>query len=722
MDSAQIERTHGQHYDQNPLHPHSAVEGEGDHHEKKSVLKKVKDKAKKIKDTLGIKSHGHGHDEQEHEHAHDNNDEEDEEDEELVQDPDIHGAPMYESAAAKNSVTGQDGNGVQPSANLGPTSQLGQGLDQNVCPGTFQTKVTDPDVPAKPLHDSGVQRNFGTDHDVNSGQFKDTSGQLFGKDYNAEKKHQDVSPTNYQTKGSDIGKADELAAPQNYTDQGDSAGRFKGTLGEHVNVDQNAPKNRPQDVSPANYETKATSPAGTGGEEAGVAPILKSFGKMDIYDDPQHKKEPTTTGSHDQISPTSNWSSNKTSTIPENTSIPESFNASTENYPQDMNVDEPAKQQSGYTGTIYSVTSAITGKAISAKNAVASKIGYGGTNDNVTGSQMNKEGDEVVSAGGPMDSTESVREPATQQSSYTDKISSATSAITGKAVSAKNVVASKFGYGENNNPSSPTAEITKGTSTSPTASEMNTGGENVQSGGVTGYGRQIVSTATDKLAPVYGKVAGVGSAVVSKLPGTGTYKNTGTDSDTHPVTSSDMDRGAGVSVGSGVRGTTDKGAGVKGYIADKLKPGEEDKALSEVISGALHKRGKGVDEEEKKAMVGEVVSDAFHKRGNDDEMKMENKPMGKVTESEEVANRLGSSESEKLGKIPSGEQSPRTGVVDKVKGAFTNWFGKGGETNPSQVFNDQSPSHDATVEQDISTFGRNNESQDGERRLQESTN
>lgn len=44
------------------------VEHEHDQHEKKSVLKKVKDKAKKIKDT--IKKHGHNHD-QEHQYRHD---------------------------------------------------------------------------------------------------------------------------------------------------------------------------------------------------------------------------------------------------------------------------------------------------------------------------------------------------------------------------------------------------------------------------------------------------------------------------------------------------------------------------------------------------------------------------------------------------------------------------------------------------------------------------
>lgn len=66
-------------------------EEDGQHHEKKSVLKKVKAKAKKIKDT--ITKHGHGHD-----HHHDYDDEEDDdEDDELIEDPEIQGAPCISS-------------------------------------------------------------------------------------------------------------------------------------------------------------------------------------------------------------------------------------------------------------------------------------------------------------------------------------------------------------------------------------------------------------------------------------------------------------------------------------------------------------------------------------------------------------------------------------------------------------------------------------------------
>jgi hypothetical protein len=69
------------------------VEGEdGYQHEKKSVLKKVMDKAKKLKDK--VKLHGHGHDYHEG-HVPDDHDlyeEDDDEDEEMVEDPEVHGA------------------------------------------------------------------------------------------------------------------------------------------------------------------------------------------------------------------------------------------------------------------------------------------------------------------------------------------------------------------------------------------------------------------------------------------------------------------------------------------------------------------------------------------------------------------------------------------------------------------------------------------------------
>ena len=118
----------------------------------------------------------------------------------------------------------------------------------------------------------------------------------------------------------------------------------------------------------------------------------------------------------------------------------------------------------------------------------------------------------------------------------------------------------------------------------------------------------------------YGKFAGVGSAVKSKVPGTG----------------------------NGIEKESDKGVSVKDYFAEKLRPSDEDRALSEVTSETLHKRN-----EEPVELDGEVdrdvkrvVSDAIHKQGEEEPERAKYRPMGKVTESEEVKRRLGSGDEE----------------------------------------------------------------------------
>jgi hypothetical protein len=130
-------------------------------------------------------------------------------------------------------------------------------------------------------------------------------------------------------------------------------------------------------------------------------------------------------------------------------------------------------------------------------------------------------------------------------------------------------------------------------------------------------GKNIGSSLSEKLTPVYGKVAEVGNAVKSKVYGTsdGTETKNG-----------------------------DKGVTVKDYLAEKLKPSEEDKALSEVISEALHK-------------------------GKEDPLKKED---GKVD-----------SEVEKSEKVfeESNVNSPGKGVVGKVKDVVGSWFVKSPQGN-----------------------------------------
>lgn len=132
------------------------------------------------------------------------------------------------------------------------------------------------------------------------------------------------------------------------------------------------------------------------------------------------------------------------------------------------------------------------------------------------------------------------------------------------------------------------------------------------SGSITEQGKNIAYSVTEKLAPVYGKVAEVGSAVKSKVYGTETKNE--------------------------VQEDHEKGFTVKDNLVEKLRPSEEDKALSEVISEAL-----------------------LRNKGKEETLKKEN---GSFEESNVI--------------------SPGKGVVDKVKDVVGSWFAKSGENQSQQ--------------------------------------
>ncbi|XP_066338999.1 low-temperature-induced 65 kDa protein-like [Miscanthus floridulus] len=94
--------------------------------------------------------------------------------------------------------------------------------------------------------------------------------------------------------------------------------------------------------------------------------------------------------------------------------------------------------------------------------------------------------------------------------------------------------------------------------------------------GTTEYGKQLAST-------VYEKVAGVGTAVAGKVQQATQSAGTATP-------------GPGVQQDTATPGAggQDKGVTVTGYIAEKLRPGNEDRALSEAISGAVQRRKEDV--------------------------------------------------------------------------------------------------------------------------------
>ncbi|CAL5367254.1 unnamed protein product [Camellia sinensis] len=512
------------HVDQNYDHEHlppsvgppppSVTEGEEDeqhhhhhhhHQEKKSVLKKVKAKAKKIKETLTKHGHVHDHEhEREHDyhqrhHIEDEEEDEDEDEDEMVEDSEVHGAPMYEFDTIRSGV------------NLGkPMTVVGE--DHR-----YDSKLTTEPPPTRPFENSGPP------------------------------------PIANVTRRSTAVEGSESESTGNFVDIKRRGGNTGIKMGTSTALEED-PRAPPQ---MSNYHTKVTHPnAAPGGEEAGITPILQSFKKMNVYDndeEPESKPKPQGaanlyTGIHDRFSP---------EPLPLHTttnregpgSVLKRFDATKpEDMPRDTFSKKPSDQSSGYT--------------------------------------------------------------------YTEKISSATSAIADKAITAKNVVASKLlGYGSN--------EDTTSTSTSTKNTRQGDEETTDKAGSVAQYGHKIAAAVTEKL-----------------------------EASTH------VREGHRCREFSDVQDRGQDGVSVKEYLVKKLRPSEEDKLLSEMISDALHKRKQEVVEE---------------------------KPMGKVTESEEVARRLGNTSrgssdedsSIREGTAADSGKAVAVAVVDRLKGAVSTWFFSG---------------------------------------------
>ncbi|KAK8537135.1 hypothetical protein V6N13_042082 [Hibiscus sabdariffa] len=601
-------------YDTNTRHQHG--EGEDDQpQEKQSVLKKVKAKAKKIKDTIKKHGPGHHHDhgnDQYHEgHIPDDHDldeeDDDDEEEEIVQDPEVHGAPMYESAATKNVVSGQPEDLSRPGItnfdrqDALPTNPLAsREISENYYTGNHGIKDNDHpnstfSVHGAPMYESAAAKNVapGQQDYLSRPGITDfeTSKALPVDPLASTERSENYYTGNYETKRNDpphsavTGLEAPLVREQPRVDSGKTNDTIEEPLApqitplpssyqvkdddptrtfvhggdeypgqEKVNLqrptgleeDDAAPKNTFDAYTTTNYQTKVTDPTGEGGEATGIAPLLHSMDKMKIYDE-----QGTGTG---------------------------------QNLP-------------------------------SATQARASDLAFAtGTHDQFSPEPTRPLRTEPT----PQEQTHNV-DKASNQSSYTEKISSATSAIADKAVSAKNIVASKLGYGEKDQ-----AQFQSPTTTN----ESREGQDTTKQASAMDYGKKVAATVTDKLSPVYKKATGAGSAVMSKLHGPGAGTATGVE------TEQVQDQ--------------DKGVSVKSYIADKFKPGDEDRALSEVIS--------------------EVLSPGAEK---------ETRARGKVTESEEVARRLGTGDETNERAGSGSMSSPTQSVVDKLKGAVGSWFGKG---------------------------------------------
>lgn len=636
------------------------VHDEGEHHHKQSVLKKVKAKAKRIKDHLkhGL-GHEHGH---EHEHEHpplqgEEGEEEEEEtdDEEMEEGAAVHGGPF---AIRSKDIRKED---VGPITNLeNPTSPKEDRYDSKMKNEEVHRPILQgQDEFARPPSLEGThfpeERHrppFGENHETKGGTDYVTS--LGKHEHQGLQGHENIgAPTGlekgpttaagtHETKGFDHVTApgeqgyqgpqgrENIGAPAGLANQQPShfreeiyrlpaaasethetegfdhvtaQGKLKdqGLQGHKIGVltgsleDPQVPKDRPEmNPNPANYQSKVTDPTGANNEEAGVGPLVQSFEKMGVDDVPETTREQVTEGIR------------------------------TEPRTGDIKFDQGTEHRQ-YTGSH---------DQFAPQETPADFPSVGEDTESIPKS-MNPSKPEDI----PQDTLTG------KPGSYTERISSATSAIADKAVAAKNVVASKLGYGGKEEETSKT-QVSRGhkdASKTTSATEL---------------AQKAASTVAEKLAPVYEKVAGAGSTVMAKVQGTpagvtGHESRGGADAEQHEVKTK----------------ATDKGVSMKEYLAEKFKPGEEDRALSEVISGSLSRQKDRTEETE------------------------EAKPMGKVTESEEVKRRLGSIEDTKKeeedgasGETQVGEGFGQ-GVVDRLKGAVSTWLGKGGEaqTNDSAV-------------------------------------
>ncbi|KZV55957.1 stress-responsive family protein [Dorcoceras hygrometricum] len=494
--------------------------------EKKSMIKKVKDKAKKLKHTIKKQGQGQG---QEHEYRYDENvdDDDDDDDEEISNDREIHGASPTQKSTEISST------------NVPP--QLDQDLENQA--ETHGDRI-DPLVKGEAKARPNMAAQTGFEQEKNAGE---------------------------------------------------TAGKFGPSTG--LKEDPQAPKTGLGDAlaPPPNYESKVPDPTGDGAKEAGVGGLISRFDNLNVGNEPETTPD---TGSHAQFNPES--------TLDNPESVPKSFDSNeSEGMPRDTNT---------ITGKVSSGTSALTDKAISVKNVVASKLGYGG-------------------GSGQEGSSPSTKPESESAPGYTQKITETLNPVYEKVAGAGTAVLSKFQRGGDvGNQGGVTGQEGSSLSSKPESETAPSSKPEPES--APGYTQRI----TETLNPVYEKVAGAGTAVLSKFQGGGEAGN---------------------------QGITDKGVSPKEYWSEKLKPGDEDKALSEAITDALHKKKEGY----------------FQKPG-------EVKPAGKVTESEDVATHLGSAveggKREGEDALDAGRQSSGPGVVGRVKDAVGSWIGKGTGTQTAQ--------------------------------------
>ncbi|VAH17381.1 unnamed protein product [Triticum turgidum subsp. durum] len=495
-----------------------------DEKQHKPVLKKVKDKVKKIKNTIVGHGHGngngHGHD---HDHEQDtggsNSTDEDEEDvamreaevekggyQQDVEDkpiftdssPELHGAPMYDSErilAAAKEVKHNDAPGVR----LGDIGGLAAA--------------------------HGVKRD-------------DAAGERLG-DFGGPASAKEVK-------------------------RDDTQGVRLGDLGGSVVEDPAAPNSR--------------TPMPRGGEDIGTTGVVRDFEAMTVSDDPKK----VDVSKEYEAMPVSDGTGEEWNDAPTDAEYTGSY------------TDRLKNTAAGTTEYGKKLASTVYEKVAGVGTVVASKAqqvtpGFGaGGNAQDDSSATAAPGSMTAGAGKrdvdlPKEGTpasftgsEGLKNAATDATG-TERLKDAATDATGTA-------------GLKNAATDATTEAAPGATYTDKIMSA--------AAGTTEYGKKLAST-------VYEKVAGVGTAVASKAQQV-TQSTPGVGAQDGATTTATATPGIGAQDGATTRATATPGAGgpgngqdkgvtgVTAYIAEKLRPGDEERSLSEAITGAVQQRKEGV--------------------------------------------------------------------------------------------------------------------------------
>ncbi|CAH2070248.1 unnamed protein product [Thlaspi arvense] len=630
---SQMTRPYGHDQAEDPIRIHHPEEEEHQEKGATKVLKKVKEKAKKIKNSLT--KHGHGH-----EHNYDVEEEDDEYDE---QDPEVHGAPVYESSAVRGGVTGQPGetNVPAPDEVIPPGTQVfpGQPGETNVRapveiipPGTRVFPVVSSDqtepIEPEPLQEASY-RHEAPSHPVRMSDREErreaTTHPLGVPDLSDRGESREAHQMAMNTPVSLLSATEDVTRTFAPGEDEYLGGQRKVNVERPRGLEEDpAAPGRGADYlsGVSNYQTKVTDPSHKGGGEAGIPEIAESLGRMKVTDESHVKKSGRDferdfpTRSHDF------GLKNETGTGRDSPAgfggesgggIGKDFPTRSHEFDQKKDSGIDKNWQTVLTsGSIAGLGEDFPARSDDVKVETGfgrdlptkGSHGYGeetgpGLEKNIPARYDDVKVETVLPTGShdqfspelsrPKEridfdsSSEETRDETheSKPSTYTEKIGSATSFVADKAIAAKNAVASKLGYtgettgagGKLERPlGDETLKFSSGQHESPDVDKTPRS--------ATGYGQKVARSVTEKLTPVYEKVKETGSNVMTKLPLSGG--------------------------GSGTEETQqveDKSVSPRNYLADKLRPGEEDKALSEVIAEKLHLGGGG---EKKKTTTKEV--------------------------------------------------------------------------------------------------------------------